>query len=256
MNVMVNFEKMTENLVEWFQKQLSDTGGRSVVIGISGGKDSSVAAALSVKAIGKENVYGVLLPDGEQSDIDFAYGICKHLDIPHQAVDIAPMTEAFINQLKSISFLAFSDLSEQTRVNMPARVRMTTLYGVAQSMEKARVLNTSNLSEDWVGYGTLYGDLTGAFAPLGDLTSDEVIDLGRSLGVPEKYLVKDPSDGLSGMTDEDKLGFSYDELNRYIRTGIIEDLEAKERIDQLHRQNRFKFEPIPRFSSGLPVHPI
>ena len=255
MNVAVNMERMTEKLVEWFQQSLSDAGGNSVVIGISGGKDSSVAAALSVKALGKERVYGVLLPDGKQTDIEYSYGICKHLDIPHQVVDIKPMTDAFIQQLKTVSFLKNPDLSNQTRVNMPARVRMVTLFGIAQSMEGARVLNTSNLSEDWVGYGTLYGDLAGAFSPLGDLTSDEVIDLGRHLGVPEKYLVKDPSDGLTGITDEENLGFSYETLNRYIRTGIIEDREVKEKIDQLHQLNRFKFEPIPRFSSELPKHP-
>lgn len=255
MSTAIDYETLTENLIIWYRKMLATTGGKSIVIGISGGKDSSVAAALSVKAIGRDKVYGIIMPDEIQSDIVYATGICEHLDISYKIMNIGPMTKAFIEQLKEIPFLDDPDLTPQTRINLPARVRMTALYGIAQSMEGARVLNTSNLSEDWVGYGTLYGDLTGAFSPLGDLTSEEVIEVGRQLDVPEKYLVKPPSDGLTGITDEENLGFSYETLNRYIRTGEIEDVRAKERIDRLYRRNRFKFKPIPRFPSELPVVP-
>ncbi len=253
MNRSVDYKKLTEDLILWYPKMLSETGGKSIVLGVSGGKDSSVAAALSVKALGKDKVYGIIMPDEVQSDIVYATGICEHLDISYKIVNIGRMTKAFIEQLKEISFLDDPDLSPQTRINLPARVRMTTLYAIAQSIKGARVLNTSNLSEDWVGYGTLYGDLTGAFSPLGDLTSEEVIEVGRQLDVPEKYLVKPPSDGLTGITDEENLGFSYATLNRYIRTGEIDDMRAKERIDGLYHKNRFKFKPIPRFPSELPI---
>jgi len=126
------------------------------------------------------------------------------------------------------------------------------LYGLAQSLN-AVVINTSNLSEDWVGYATIYGDTAGAFSPLGQLTTEEVIALGRTLGLSEKFLVKAPSDGLTGKTDEEVLGFSYPLLNRYLREGICEDEAIKERIDRLHRQSRFKFLPIPMFEAPYDI---
>ena len=129
---------------------------------------------------------------------------------------------------------------------------MTLLYALAQSLD-AVVINTSNLSEDWVGYATIYGDTAGAFSPLGQLTTEEVIALGRTLGLSEKYLVKAPSDGLTGKTDEEVLCFSYPLLNRYLREGICEDPAIKERIDKLHRQSRFKFLPIPMFEAPYEI---
>src|SRR5699024_11382405 len=130
---------------------------------------------------------------------------------------------------------------------------MTLLYELSQSIPASRVINTGNLSEKWIGYTTVYGDNTGAFAPLGSLTSDEVIELGRVLGISEKYIIKPPADGLTGGTDEDVLGFSYETLNKYIRKGIEPRPDIKKTIDRMHRQSRFKFDVMPTFPVDLPV---
>ena len=142
--------------------------------------------------------------------------------------------------------------SRQTTVNLPSRVRMATLYAVAQSLPGGTVINTSNLSEDWVGYCTIYGDSAGAFSPLGMYTTEEVIALGRALGLPERFLIKPPSDGLTGLTDEDNLGFTYHAVNEYVRRGVV-DPAIKEQIDAKHRASRFKFETIPVYHNGLPM---
>ena len=240
---------LIERLIAWMNERLQQIGTKNVVVGISGGKDSSVVAALCVKAFGKERVYGVLMPDGEQNDIEYAQDLCKSLDIKHETINIKDITKAFYGVLGDCSF--YETISRQTKLNMPPRVRMTVLYAVAQSLD-AVVVNTSNLSEDWVGYATHYGDTTGAFSPLAMLTTDEVIQVGRTLGLDERFIMKPPSDGLTGKTDEDILGFTYEMLNKYIRTGVVpEDVEAS--IDRLHKISRFKFLRIPMFDSQLPI---
>ena len=138
------------------------------------------------------------------------------------------------------------EISRQTLVNLPPRIRMSTLYAVSQSMN-GRVANTCNLSEDWVGYSTRYGDAAGDFSPLGKLTVQEVKEIGKHLGLPPVLVDKTPSDGLSGKTDEDNLGFTYAVLDRYIRTGVCEDPDVKARIDRLHTLNEFELKPIPCF---------
>lgn len=220
----------------WFERNGKDC---NAVIGISGGKDSTVAAALCVEALGKERVIGVLMPDGEQPDIADSHKVVDHLDIPWYTVNIhGAVEEIFLNIAIPVT--------SQTKINTPPRIRMTMLYAIAQSCN-GRVANTCNLSEDYVGYSTKYGDAAGDFAPLKSLTSDEVIAVGEVLGLPEKLLKKAPSDGLCGKTDEDNLGFTYEVLNRYIRTGEISDMAAKERIDRLHLANEFKEKPMERF---------
>ncbi|MEE0435962.1 MAG: NAD(+) synthase [Peptococcaceae bacterium] len=242
-------EQLKSDLIRWMQERLQAIGAKNAVVGISGGKDSATVAALCVAAYGREHVYGVLMPDGAQSDIEYAQELCEALEIPHETLNISGMTTAFYNVLSECSF--FDEVSRQTRLNLPPRVRMTLLYAVAQSLD-AVVVNTSNLSEDWVGYATMYGDTAGAFSPLAMLTTDEVIQLGRALGLPERLVVKPPSDGLTGKTDEDVLGFTYETLNTYIRTGEVpESLRA--RIDSLHRGSRFKFQGIAMFNPGFPI---
>ena len=227
----------------WFEKNGRDC---NAVIGISGGKDSSVCAALCVQALGKDRVIGVLMPNGTQSDIADSRQLVEHLGIRSVTVNIAGAVDAIHTQLRTARIAA----TAQTEINLPPRVRMSVLYAVSQSMN-GRVINTCNLSEDWVGYSTRYGDSAGDVSLLGKLTVQEVKALGREMGLPENLVEKTPSDGLCGSSDEQKLGFSYAVLDRYIREGYCEDPVIREKIDELHRANRFKLELIPVFESGL-----
>lgn len=235
-------------LLEWMAEQMHACHGKTAVIGISGGKDSSTVAAMAVAAYGRDHVYGVLMPDGIQPDIDYSQALVEHLQIPHCTCNIHDAVAGVLSQLEQAGLTP----SRQTVVNLPSRIRMATLYAVAQSVEGGIVLNTSNLSEDWVGYCTIYGDSAGAFSPLGMYTTEEVVALGRQLGLPEKFLIKPPSDGLTGLTDEDNLGFPYRAVNEYVRRGVV-DPAIKERIDALHRASRFKFQTLPVYHNGLPM---
>ena len=243
-----NAKEQLTGLIEWMRQRMELCGGKTAVIGISGGKDSSVVAALSVAAYGRENVYGVLMPNGVQPDIDYSRDLVEFLDIPHATINIHEATEGVLSQMELVGL----EPSRTTKVNLPSRIRMCTLYAVAQTLEGGIVINTSNLSEDWVGYCTIYGDSAGAFSPLGMYTTEEVIAMGRELGLPEKFVVKPPSDGLTGLTDEDNLGFTYHAVNEYVRKGIC-DPETKEKIDHKHRISRFKFDTIPVYHNGLPM---
>ncbi len=237
---MFQVEKVTDACVDWIRAFFEENGkGCNAVIGISGGKDSSVAAALCVRALGKERVIGVLMPNGVQHDIDMAQLLVSHLGIRHYTVNIKAAVDALTG---AIPF----ELSAQSVTNLPPRVRMTTLYAVSQS-HNGRVVNTCNLSEDWVGYSTRYGDAAGDFSPLSRLTVTEVKAIGRLLGLPAFLVDKVPIDGLSGKTDEENLGFTYAALDRYIREGVIDDLEAKAKIDRLHRLNLFKLQLMPAY---------
>ena len=239
---MFDAVKIKDDCVQWIREFFETNGkGCNAVLGISGGKDSSVAAALCVEALGKDRVIGVLMPCGKQHDIDMAYLLVEHLGIKSYEVNI----EAAVNGLKS-AIPDDLELTSQTHTNIPPRIRMTTLYAVSQSMN-GRVVNTCNLSEDWVGYSTRYGDAAGDFSPMCNLTVQEVKEIGRVLGLPDVLVDKVPIDGLCGKTDEDNLGFTYAELDRYIRTGQIDDMEKKARIDSLHERNLFKLQLMPGF---------
>ena len=240
---MFNVEKTTTDVVRWIQAWFEENGkGCNAVIGISGGKDSSVVAALCVKALGQDRVIGVLMPNGEQSDIDCSKLLVSHLGIRNYVCNIKKGVDGVLESLQSCGV----EISRQTVVNLPPRIRMATLYALSQSMN-GRVANTCNLSEDWVGYSTRYGDAAGDFSPLGKLTVQEVKAIGQYLGLPISLVEKVPSDGLSGKTDEDNLGFTYAVLDKYIREGVCEDEAVKARIDRLHKLNEFKLKPIPCF---------
>ena len=234
--------KVKNECVQWIRDFFEENGkGCSAVVGISGGKDSSVVAALCVEALGKERVIGVLMPQGEQHDIDAAYLLVNHLGIKHYVVNVKDAVESVIKSLPSDI-----TLTSQTTQNLPPRIRMATLYAVSQSCN-GRVANTCNLSEDWVGYSTRYGDSAGDFSPMSNLTVTEVKEIGHVLKLPYELVEKVPIDGLCGKTDEENLGFSYAELDVYIRTGKIEDKAKKELIDKKHAMSLFKIQPMPSF---------
>ena len=236
-----NAEKVTNAAVKWIQDWFELNGkGCNAVIGISGGKDSSVVAALCAKALGKDRVIGVLMPNGKQSDIHDSEELVAYLGIPYYVCNIKKAVDGVLESLQESGVEA----SRQTIVNLPPRIRMSTLYALSQSMN-GRVANTCNLSEDWVGYSTRYGDAAGDFSPLGKLTVQEVKAVGKYLGLPLHLVDKVPSDGLTDRTDEDNLGFTYAVLDKYIRTGVCEDEQTKARIDRLHTLNEFKLKPIP-----------
>ena len=239
---MFNAENVKNQCVEWIRNFFEENGkGCNAVVGISGGKDSSIAAALCVEALGKDRVIGVLMPCGIQHDIDMAELLVNHLGIKHYVVNIKDAVDGLKNALPKDM-----EVSAQTTTNIPPRVRMTTLYAISQSCN-GRVCNTCNLSEDWVGYSTRYGDAAGDFSPMSHLTVTEVKEIGRLLGLPDVLVDKVPIDGLCGKTDEENLGFTYAELDVYIRTGEIEDKDKKEIIDRKHKMNLFKLELMPSF---------
>ncbi|MBE6717246.1 MAG: NAD(+) synthase [Ruminococcaceae bacterium] len=234
--------KTKNDCVQWIKDFFEENGkGCNAVVGISGGKDSSVAAALCVEALGKDRVIGVLMPQGEQHDIDMAYMLVNHLDIKHYEINIKDTVESILG-----AFPAELELSQQAKINLPPRIRMSTLYAVSQSLN-GRVVNTCNLSEDWVGYSTRYGDAAGDFSPMSNLTVTEVKEIGYVLGLPKELVDKTPIDGLCGKTDEENLGFTYAQLDVYIRTGKIDDPEIKELIDRKHKANLFKLQLMPTF---------
>ena len=242
-----NTQETLDRLVDWVKNYFAENAApeTKAVIGISGGKDSSVAAAVCVKALGKERVIGVLMPQNEQSDIAYSRLLVDTLGIKSYTINIGETVSTFMAELSK-----HLEPSRQAQVNTPARVRMTTLYAVAASVN-GRVVNTCNLSEDWVGYSTRYGDSAGDFSPCSHLTVQEMKAIGHLLGLPAVLVDKVPSDGLCGKTDEDNLGFTYAELDRYIREGIIENQAKKERIDRLHEMNAFKLQLMPAFDPEI-----
>lgn len=235
-------EQATENLVKWIQDWFEENGkGCNAVLGISGGKDSTIAAALCAKALGKERVIGVLLPNGIQPDMDDSLAVCDFLGIKRYIINIKDGVEATYRQLEENGIV----ISEQTRINTPPRERTKNIRAVCQS-QNGRMVNTCNYSEDYIGYFTIGGDGDGDFAPLGNLTATEVVAIGHYLGLPDYLTEKTPSDGLCGKTDEDNFGFTYKALDTYIRTGECEDASVKEAIDRRHKANKFKLEPIKK----------
>ena len=243
---MFDATKIKNDCVNWIRDFFDKNGSDcNAVIGISGGKDSSIAAALCVEALGKDRVIGVLMPQGEQHDIDMAHMLVNHLGIKHFVVNIKDAVDGLIKNMPSDL-----TLTPQSLQNLPPRIRMSTLYAVSQSCN-GRVVNTCNLSEDWVGYSTRYGDSVGDFSPLSFLTVTEVKKIGHLLGLPEELVEKTPIDGLCGKSDEENLGFTYAELDQYIRTGEIADKAKKDIIDKKHKANLFKLQLMPCFKPDL-----
>ena len=243
--MLTNVEKTVNELTEWTRDYFEINGrGCKAVLGISGGKDSCITAALLVRALGKERVVGVLMPDGVQPDISDSEAVVEFLGIEHRVVNIGETVAALKKALEE----AGSEVTKDTKINIPPRVRMTTLYAVAQGLkEGGRVINTCNRSEDYIGYSTKFGDAAGDVSLLAGFTVEEVLQIGDYLGLPADLVHKTPSDGLSGMSDEDKIGFTYAVLDRYIATGICEDEEIRKKIDRMHVLNLHKLELMPHF---------
>ena len=236
-----NAKEQTENCIRWIQTWFEKHSGNAqgAILGISGGKDSTVVAGLLCKALGKERVFGVLMPNGVQKDISDSHRVCEFLDIKNIAVNIEAA-------YKGMTGAIGMELSTHTNTNIPPRIRMTTLYALGQEMNY-RVAGTGNLSERYIGYTTKWGDGACDFNPIGDFTTEEVISVGVVLGLPKDLIEKIPADGLTGKTDEENIGFSYQILNRYIREGICEDAVIKKKIDRLHQISSHKREPVPMF---------
>ena len=240
---MFDAKKVKDECVQWIRDFFNENGKEcNAVIGISGGKDSSIVAALCVEALGKDRVIGVLMPNGEQADINCAHQLVDFLGIKSYTINIKNTIDSILSEIKDTI-----DDTKQTTENLPPRIRMSALYAVSQSLN-GRVANTSNLSEDWVGYSTRYGDSVGDFSPLANLTVTEIKEIGKVLGLPIELVEKVPIDGLCGKTDEDNFGFTYDVLDRYIRTGEIDDENIKARIDERHNKNLFKLQLMPSFN--------
>lgn len=235
---------LKESLVEWIRKWFKENGPDcKAVIGISGGKDSSIVAALCVEALGKDRVIGVMIPeDLDENDAD-AKRLIDHLQIENMCIELRPIVKPIVDQV-----FEYGHWSEQSSMNIRPRLRMSILYAIAQS-HNGRVANTCNLSESYIGWETRWGDAVGDFAPLAGLTCSEVIALGKELDLPKELIEKVPADGLCGRSDEEAFGFSYDELDRWIRLQVKG--ENHSRIMQLHEKNRFKQVDLPHYSPPL-----
>lgn len=245
----MDYSVLKDQCVAWIRDWFGRNGSScSAVLGMSGGKDSTIAAALCAEALGPDRVIGVAMPAEGQS-LNEADEICKYLGIRYLCLPIGKI-EAACDELGSLLSEGFS---VQTLQNIPPRIRMTMLYAVAQSTN-GMVANTCNYSEDYIGYATLYGDAAGSFAPFGRLCVREVRGIGHALGLPAKWVDKVPDDGLPHSSpDEQKFGFTYDMLDTYIREGVCEDEAVKSKIDSMHRRNLFKTEilHIPAFEPEI-----
>ncbi|MCR4902977.1 MAG: NAD(+) synthase [Butyrivibrio sp.] len=243
--MLQDVETTVNALIKWTQDYFDKNGkGCKAVLGISGGKDSTVTAALLAKALGKERVIGVLMPNGIQADIDDSRQVISVTGIESKVINIEDTVNALIKNLSD----GGSTITEDVRINIPPRVRMATLYAVAQGLPTGgRVINTCNRSEDYIGYSTKFGDSAGDVSLLAGFVVEEVRQIGDYLGLPSNLVHKKPSDGLCGLTDEDKIGFTYETLDKYILTGLCEDEITKSKIDRMHNLNLHKLELMPHF---------
>ena len=241
---MYNFDakQTAEKLVNWLREYFDNNGQPiNAVVGCSGGKDSTVVLAALTKAIGPDRIYAILMPNGEQADIDDSYKICEYLGLkPH----VCNIQDAYNGVVGSVS--GEFEPTGQMKINLAPVLRMTTLKAISQCVN-GRFTCNGNASEAYIGWFTIDGDDRGSVKPLINMTVTEVIQVGEALGLPDWMIHKTPTDGLCGQTDEDKFGFTYEVLDKYIRTGEIDDLEIKAKIDDMHKRNAFKLKPMPSF---------
>ena len=235
---IINPEAEVRKICNWIKDYFIDNGpDAKAVVGISGGKDSTIAAALLALALGPERVIGVLMPEYNQTDIDDALKVCEVLKIDKHIINIGPVCSELYEAFSANTGFA---TNSQITTNTPARVRMTTLYMVAAAVH-GRVVNTCNRSEDYVGYSTKYGDLAGDFSIFKNYCVRDILAIGDYLGLPDYLVHKTPSDGMCGKTDEDNLGFTYEELDAYIIDEVIPtNYETYKKIVLKHKNNLHK----------------
>lgn len=244
----IDVEYEVESLIEWIREYFVENGPNSkAVIGISGGKDSTVAAALLVRALGPDNVIGVLMPQGVQKDIKDSYRVCDILGIKYHVVNIEDICDSLYNGLKVANLIP----TNQVLTNTPSRIRMSVLYAIA-AIVGGRVANTCNYSEDYIGYSTKYGDLAGDFSILQNYCVREVIEIGDYLGLPYELVHKIPADGMCGLSDEENLGFTYEELDNWIIDGKVENYEKYKLFTVKHENSRHKITSV-RLPAKEPV---
>lgn len=242
-------QKLTKDVIQWIRDYYKDNPEGKAIIGISGGKDSTIAAALCVEALGNHRVVGVMMPNDSQWDIGDSVQVCNILNIPHMVINIGSTVNALCRTIdEEWDYDKNCINNPMIKTNLPARIRMTTLYAVAALYPNSRVVNTCNFSEDYVGYSTKYGDAAGDFSPLGRLTVREVLQIGDDLGLPYWLVHKTPSDGMCGKTDEDNLGFTYEELDSFLLDFKHPSPDKYKRIMQLHNSTRHKYNPMPMFN--------
>ena len=244
MNNKINPEYVIPKMKEFLNKK----GIEKVVIGISGGKDSTIVAKLMVDCLGKENVLGVLMPNGVQKDINDSKEVVKFLDIPNITVNIGRSFNALYEDM-GIGLISESKrVSEDARINIAPRIRMSVLYAVAQSMGNGwRVAGTTNKSEEYIGWLTKWGDGAADFEPVIDYTVRELLQLGVNLGLPKDKVYKVPIDGLAVGSDEERFGFTYNQLDDYIEKGTSCDREVDTKITRMHKYSEHKRVEIPKF---------
>lgn len=256
--------RITEQVIDWTRAYFIDNPDGKAIIGISGGKDSTICAAILKEAIGADRIIAVMMPNGHQTDISDSYAVCDFLGIPEKNRYEINILDAYTDLMEELSNSYFEfnhDISDPLnnpviKTNLPARLRMCTLYSVAAMYPGSRVVNTSNFSEKYIGYSTKWGDGVGDFSIIGSLLVKEVLEIGDDLNLPYYLVHKTPADGMSGKSDEDKIGFSYEELDNYLsRQGTVSENVIKQ-IERMHRANAHKVERMPTFNPFDPHEDI
>jgi len=249
-----NLGLIADEMIAWIRQELAATGGDKLVVSMLGDPESVVAAVLAVRAIGSENVYGIVMPNAQQGNKGYAYTILEAYDIANVTLDFNTLTVAYYDLLNSVRGKLFQDYTRETIFNLPNRIKMTLLQAIAQSIPGSRILSTLNLTRRWIGYTTLHGDDFGTLAPLAGLTGSEVLELERVLQLPPRRPQAQYDCGQSSKANEStELGFSYAALNVYLREGYCPDAVLKAKIDQLHEATKYKFAPLPFYPSPLPI---